>query len=293
MFRRMARKPLVPAVLMQGPFALAEARRAGLQRWHLEGASWTRLTRSTYIRAGAETTLLILVAASRRFPATAAFSGLTAAWLHGLEVSPCDPVEVTVPAHIGVTRPVGVRVRRALLPEGDVVRLRQLRGTSMVRTIADLSARLSLTEATVIADAALHSGRVTRERLNAWAAAHSCRPGIRRLRKVIELADAAAESQMETRLRMLLRLGGLPPPKAQVPVFDAAGRFVGRPDLYFEEARLGIEYDGGAHKDSLVADNHRQNNLLGAGVRLVRFTAIDVVQDPESVVLSVKAMLGN
>jgi hypothetical protein len=25
------------------------------------------------------------------------FSGKTAAWLHGLEIEPCDPIEMTVP----------------------------------------------------------------------------------------------------------------------------------------------------------------------------------------------------
>ncbi len=96
---------------------------------------------------------------------------------------------------------------------------------------------------------------------------------------------------METRLRMLLRLGGLPAPRAQAPIYDADGRFVGRPDLYFERARLGIEYDGGTHRNSMVEDNHRQNNLLGAGVRLLRFTATDVLQDPATLVQHVKTML--
>jgi hypothetical protein len=37
---------------------------------------------------------------------------------------------------------------------------------------------------------------------------------------------------METRLRMVLVLGGLPRPKAQVKIYDSNGRFVGKPDLY-------------------------------------------------------------
>jgi hypothetical protein len=30
-------------------------------------------------------------------PTGAVFSGKTAAWLHGLEIEPCDPIEMTVP----------------------------------------------------------------------------------------------------------------------------------------------------------------------------------------------------
>ena len=73
---------------------------------------------------------------------------------------------------------------------------------------------------------------------------------------------------------------------------DAAGRFIGRPDLYYEDQKLGIEYDGAGHRNALVADNHRQNNLLGVGVRLLRFTYTDVMEDSDSVVLHVKQQLG-
>jgi very-short-patch-repair endonuclease len=290
----MGRKPFVPEALTRGPFTIVEARQAGLQRWHLEGASWMRVAQGTYVRAGtSDVTLATLVAVSKRFPASAAFSGMTAAWLHRVDVSPCDPIEVTVPRHLGVSRPRGIRVRRALLSDAEVVRLRGFRATSILRTIADISAAVSLTEAVVVADAALHSRLVTLDELNTWASTQAGRPGIGRVRSVISLADPKAESQMESRLRMLLFLGGLPRPKSQVSIYDSAGRFVGRPDLYYEASRLGVEYDGGTHRNSLVEDNHRQNNLLGAGVRLLRFTAADVLQDPAAVVQHVKAMLTN
>ena len=96
---------------------------------------------------------------------------------------------------------------------------------------------------------------------------------------------------METRLRMLLILGGLPRPKTQVEIRDRWGRVIGRPDLYYEECKLGIEYDGGLHRDMLAEDNRRQNRLLKAGVRLLRFTAGDVLGNPERVVEEVRAML--
>ena len=63
-----------------------------------------------------------------------------------------------------------------------------------------------------------------------------------------------------------------------------AGEFAGRPDRYYEEQRLGIEFDGGVHRDQLVNYDRRQNRLLNAGVRLVRFTASDVVGQPAFVV---------
>ncbi len=96
---------------------------------------------------------------------------------------------------------------------------------------------------------------------------------------------------METRLRLVLMLNGLPRPQAQVSIKDRTGRFIGRPDLYYEKHRLGIEYDGATHRDKLTDDNRRQNALLRAGLRLLRFTAADVLGNPASVVMQVRVTL--
>jgi very-short-patch-repair endonuclease len=242
-----------------------------------EGRSWRRLGPSTYAWAGlAETPTLKLMAVRLRLPSSAAFSGRTAAWLHGLDIEPCDPIEVTVPSGIGLSARSGVALRRAHLPEDHLVLVKGFRTTSVTRTLTDLCRRLSLTEAVVVVDMALHSRIVD---LNAVS------------KRLLSFAEPASESPMESRLRMLLVLGGLPRPKAQVPVYDSQGRFVGRPDLYYPADRLGIEYDGATHRDRLAEDNRRQNLLIGAGVRLLRFTAGDILRSPESTVAQVRTML--
>ena len=110
------------------------------------------------------------------------------------------------------------------------------------------------------------------------------------MRKVIEHAEPLAQSPMESRLRMLLVLGGLPRPQAQVTIGDG-DEIIGRIDLYYPNERLGIEYDGAVHQGSLAEDVRRQNALLRFGVRLLRFTARDVLGNPESVVSLVRGML--
>jgi hypothetical protein len=164
--------------------------------------------------------------------------------------------------------------------------------TSIVRTLAEVCGRLTLTEAVVVADQALHLRRVSLAHLTSWAKSHAGRPGVARFRRVIEFAEPLAESPMESRLRMLLVLSGLPRPEAQTSIYDRWGRFVGRPDLYYESQRLGVEYDGGIHRHSLAEDNRRQNRLLDAGVRLLRFTAGDVMSHPDSIVLQVRGADG-
>lgn len=96
---------------------------------------------------------------------------------------------------------------------------------------------------------------------------------------------------METRLRMLLVLAKLPRPEAQVSIRDAQGHFLGRPDLLYPRERLAIEYDGGKHRDRLVDDNRRQNRLISAGFRILRFTAPDVYGTPDSLVMQVRHAL--
>jgi very-short-patch-repair endonuclease len=96
---------------------------------------------------------------------------------------------------------------------------------------------------------------------------------------------------MESRLRLVLVLAGLPRPAVQVSLYDERDDFAGRPDLFYPEQRLGIEYDGGTHRESLEEDNRRQNRLLNAGYRLLRFTAADVYRRPAAVVALVRAEL--
>jgi hypothetical protein len=79
--------------------------------------------------------------------------------------------------------------------------------------------------------------------------------GIRQAREVAELADARAESPMESRLRMTIVGAGLPRHEVQEPVLDTDQTVPARPDLAYPAARLGIEYDGATHRVSLVEDN--------------------------------------
>ena len=235
--------------------------------------------------------MLRLQAATCRLPASSAFSGLTAAWLHGLDVKACDPIEVTIPKGVGVSTRSGMKVSRARLGPDEVACVRGLLATGVLRTLEDLGRRLSLTEATVIVDMALHAGLVEISAFLNWVHTRQGGRGLINLRQVALHAEPKAESAMETRLRMLLVLAGLPRPEAQVPVHDRSGRFVGRPDLFYPELRIGLEYDGGLHRESLVADNRRQNRLLEAGIHLLRFTAGDVLSHPDQVVAQVRTML--
>jgi very-short-patch-repair endonuclease len=142
-----------------------------------------------------------------------------------------------------------------------------------------------------MADMALHAGLINRAELISWVDRRAGRKGVGAARRVLGYAEGAAESPMESRLRMLLVLNGLPRPEVQVTIRDSTGSIVGRPDLYYRDQRLGLEYDGESHRASLVADNRRQNRLFLAEVSLLRFTAADVLGRPKSVVSQVRNAL--
>ena len=234
-----------------------------------------------------------LAAVNRRLPKVAVFSGRTAAWLHGLDLPPCDPIEVTLPMNSQTSRLAAVRLTRSDLSASEISTVCQLRTTAITRTVADVARRLSVVEAVAVFDMALHRRVVNTKELREWMNSHSRYRGIRTLRRAMELAEPAAESPMETRLRLLLVLAGLPKPRVQVSLYDDAGIFIARPDLCYPRKRLVIEYDGATHRDSLAADNRRQNRLIDAGYRLLRFTAGDVLNTPASVVGLVRRTLAS
>ena len=238
-----------------------------------------------------ESPQLLLSAVARRLPAGAAFSGRTAAWLHGLDLAPCDPIEVAIPDSSGTRRRAGASVSRAAVCTEEIVLRHGLPTTSALRTVADLGGREPLTEGVVAADLFLHARLVTIAQLRTYIAERPSARGIARLRRVVDLVEPKSESPMETRLRMLLLLARLPRPEVQVSLHDDRGRFLGRPDLLYRPQRLAIEYDGGNHRDRLVDDNRRQNGLVGAGFRLLRFTAADVYGTPDVVAMQVRHAL--
>jgi hypothetical protein len=287
-----SRAPAIPIELTKGPFNLEEARRHGLTKDHLLGASWKRLGGGYYaLRTIADDPEVVLAAIRRRLPRAAVFSGRTAGWLHGLDLPPCDPVEVTVRLGSETSRLTGVAVRRSDVSASETVTRRGQPTTSVVRTLADLGRRLPLVEAVAALDMALHSRLLKPNDLCSWVNAHPRYPGIRRLRQTIELAEPATESVMETRLRLILVMARLPRPLAQVSLRDEAGQFLGRPDLYYPLHRLALEYDGANHRENLTGDNRRQNRLVDAGYRLLRFTAADVLSTPDSIVALVRRAL--
>ena len=149
-----------------------------------------------------------------------------------------------------------------------------------------------LVEAVVAVDALANRGRWADGRRGfdpglvlRLAARYPRASGRSRLDRVVHLADRRAGSPMESRLRLVLVLRGLPAPKVQYPVLDDRRREAVWLDLAYPEQRIGIEYEGEGHThpDEVLRDAARYTALVAAGWRMFRFTKYQVYLEPDEV----------
>lgn len=269
-----------PALLTGAPFRVADARALGVSARRLQGSLFRRICRDVYVAAHVPDSYeLRLQVASLLLPDASAISGQAAAWVHGVDIraSVDDLIEVTdsrhqMPLARGVLLP-----REAPLWDGDIVEVNGIFVTSPLRTAFDLTRRASLTEAVVAMDAMWAAGLVDPDELLRYAAERPGWPGLRRLEHAASLADRGAGSPMESRLRMLLRDGGLPRPVTQYKVPDGYGGTVAEVDLAFPERELGVEYDGRVHESNRqrVKDLRRDNRLRAVDWTVLYYSAAD------------------
>lgn len=251
----------------------------------LRSQRFRRLFRQVYVSAALpDTDELRFDAAWLLLADDAVASHHTAARLAGLPVPDEPRLHVTTPPNRPKPRIDGVRARSAPV-EGDV---RTVRGRPVLvadRTFLDLAGEpgFGLVDLVVYGDAAVRRRLVTREQLIARADAGSGR-GVRLARRAARLVQAKVDSPMETRLRMLLVLAGLPTPVLNRDVLDN-GLWIARPDLQYPEQRIAMEYEGDHHRTERVQwheDKTRNRMLRDAGWELLECTARDVYRFPRS-----------
>ncbi|SDC01107.1 hypothetical protein SAMN05660690_0176 [Geodermatophilus telluris] len=221
----------------------------------------------------------------------AVVSGRSAAVLWGVDLAGRDDaVTCTVPPACRAGAVDGVVLSRRALSPDEVTRRGPARVTTPLRTALDLSRTRPLVEAVVDLDRFLRRGLVDVAEVRAAATGLTGRD-CRHVRRVAALADGLAESPQETRLRLLVRGSGLPPPVAQ-HVVRSGGGFVARVDFAWPEHRLALEYDGAWHGDpaQFRADRARLNRLTAAGWRVVFVTAADLHR-PEALLAQLRRLL--
>ncbi len=212
-----------------------------------------------------------------------------AAGLLGASSGPPDAVvDVVLPDN---HRCAGIRVRRGRLGPGEARTVGGTPVTTPARTAFDLARWApTRTERIVAVDALGFACGVTPADVVAVRHRHLGAHGGRDLAEVLALVDARAESPMESRLRVALVLGGLPP-EVQYPVVLRGCRY--RLDLAYPQRRVAVEYDGADHRSQRRArrDLVREAALAAAGWRVLRFDADVVLSRPDRLVAAVRAEL--
>lgn len=278
-----------PAPVLGLPFRGSVAvARGEISSGALRGKRFVRLFPDVYVPADVEVDLRVLsLAAFLLVESTGGvLCGYAAAAVLGADCAPRGaPAEVLVRGH--VRRHPGLRITRGEASGPDLWTVRGCRVTSPLRSAWELARRLDLTEGVVALDAlAARGGFPPNALLDRRDAAPGTR-GSRRLDSVVALADPRAESPMESRLRMLLVLAGLPCPEVQFTLVDDR-HVIARFDLAYPAARLAIEYDGEGHVDDL--DRRRDIRTGRLGWYTARFTKRDVAV-PDATARSVRILL--
>ncbi|MGW0548365.1 hypothetical protein [Streptomyces altiplanensis] len=285
-----------------GVLLTAQARAAGWparrlnRRLRTEG--WTRIINGAWCAPGRAVDEGVRLLALQLTGPERVASHRSAAAVHGIELLRTE-VELTAPR--GVNRPASVRVHHLPLHPHEVVTVRGLRVTTVVRTLGDLLRAGPRDEALVAVDSALTWRTVRGRRVppltdegRLAVELRGSRAGTARGREWLGLADARCGSPAETIARLRMHDGGLHP-QSQVELRTPSGRLC-RPDFFFRREGVVVEIEGYAFhgtRDAHRRDIQRFNDLAACPeVRVIlRFTALQVFHQPESMLAAIRQQL--
>ncbi len=279
-----------------GPFRGSTAVAAGLlTRGILRGPRFQKLFPDVYAPAHLENDLLLRShAAGVLIGGRGVVAGYSAAEILRASSGPED-----APAEVLLRTPrcqsytcAGLRVHRDRIDPDEIIRVGGVAVTTPARTAFDLARWApTLTERVAAVDALAHHRRLDLADVTVLRHRHLGARNGGEVAKVLALADRRAESPMESRARMALVLGGLPPPAVQHPVVVRGRRYY--LDLAYPDLKVAVEYDGADHRTQQRArrDLEREAALVSAGWRILRFDAYVVLFAPERIVAEVRAEL--
>ncbi|UPK74020.1 hypothetical protein MU582_16500 [Nocardioidaceae bacterium SCSIO 66511] len=186
----------------------------------------------------------------------------------------------------------GVYVRRCAIPAQHRRMLGDVRVASSEWTIVELAEDLELVDLVVAIDSALQLGDCTAESLARSVVAG--RPGAKRLRCALDLADRRSESPWESILRLVHVLSGIVDVEPQAKICDQTGVIVARADLRLGRSRRICEYDGAVHRAGAQhrRDLRRDKVLLRLGYERFGYTASEIHRDAHRIVLDAEGALG-
>lgn len=267
------------------PFSRADARAAGIGLKTLLSSRFHKIFYDCYVSSAVPlSTRLRAMAALGISPPGSFVSHATAARIWGGIVSETSDVHVTVPPTAVRSSRQGVKAHAGVIGAA-VTRFRNLAISTPEQTFLDLATCLDLVALVVVGDSLIRAGRTTAAALHDAALAWRGR-GAKLARRAARYVRDGVDSAMETRLRMLIVLAGLPTPQVNFILRHPDGSWWMRFDLCYPSLKLIIEYDGRQHAeddDQWLHDLKRREALDRMGWRIIVVTSRDYYDTPEEV----------
>jgi very-short-patch-repair endonuclease len=185
-------------------------------------------------------------------------------------------------------KPGGLRIHRIELTRRDITTLEGLRCTTPSVTLVHLARTLEPIPYERAVQEAFAKRLTDTKRLEQALDRHRGGRGTRRLRRMLELGIDDLRSKAERALRQWLRAASLPSPQFNAKV----GPW--RVDAYWPDHRLAVEINGHAAHSSPWAhdrDHRKEQYLLGAGLSIRRYTALQAIEEPAIVIAGIAAAL--
>ncbi len=263
------------------PFTRAAALRAGIGAKALRGPRFRRILRGVFVDASVRRWDEERIdAALLWYDASAYASHASAARLLRVPIpaSPDEHVTVLDPRHR--RRREGVICHVALEPDAAMVRGR--RCSTPAALFGELATTLDLVDLVVVGDHLVRRGLTTVTALREHSTTIAGRAG-RLARRAAAHVRAGVDSPMESRLRMLLVLAGVPEPTINHTIRDVDGEPVRRFDLSWPGVKVIVEYDGRHHivrEETWERDLDRREWIDDGGWRLLVVTSRGVYAEP-------------
>lgn len=274
------------------PFTRADAIEAGIEPRLLRGSGFRRLFHGVYVEAARPSTPALRVeAALVLFCHTAFASHVSAARVYGLPVPAIPDEHVSVIRTRDRRRTAGVQPH--VHPRPDVRVVGKVRVSAPAQMFVELATLLSLVDLVVVGDSLVRRRLISPETLRSACAA-SRDAGASPARLAAAYVREDVDSPMETRLRMLLVLAGLPEPEVNRTLRAVDGVPVRRYDLSWRAARAIVEYDGRHHierEDTWESDLERREAIDDDGWRILVVTGRGIYREPERTVQRVWRLL--
>jgi hypothetical protein len=283
------RKPTL--VRFDRPFTRAEFLAAGGGRTALRGVRYREIVKTIFIEVDLEDRDSRVRAALLVHPEDAFASHWSAARVLRLPV-PDNPFE-----HVTVRDKKDRRYRPWLKPhvtirKRGVIVVRGMLVTDAITTFLQMAGHLSLVDLVVLGDAIVRIFRIAPARL-VEAARRSTDYYAAAARRGAGYVRKGVDSPMETRLRMLIVLAGLPEPAVNVILVHEDGTWRCRFDLCYRRIKLVVEYNGRHHREEpqRSTDQGRRKELEPEGYLILPFEAEDIYVTPEATLLKIRRHL--